>query len=101
MPVHLFGLAANMDEVMEYAHKNNLKVIEDAAQAIGIKWNDTHCGTFGDVGCFSFFADKTITTGEGGFVVTNDENVYQKMLCHLQSVILYQFTFIITKIIIK
>ena len=80
MPVHLFGLATNMDEVMEYAYKNNLKVIEDAAQAIGIKWGDTHCGTFGDVGCFSFFADKTITTGEGGFVVTNNEDVYQRML---------------------
>jgi len=80
MPVHLFGLAANMDEVMEYAHKKNLKVIEDAAQAIGIKWDNTHCGTFGDAGCFSFFADKTITTGEGGFVVTNNEDIYKKML---------------------
>jgi perosamine synthetase len=80
MPVHLFGLSANMDEVMGFAHQNNLKVVEDACQAIGIKWNGKHCGTFGDVGCFSFFADKTITTGEGGFVVTNDEEINNSMM---------------------
>lgn len=80
MPVHIFGLSANMDEVMDFANKNNLKVIEDAAQAIGIKWGGKHCGTFGDVGCFSFFADKTITTGEGGFVTTSDADVYNKLL---------------------
>jgi len=80
MPVHLFGLSANMDEVMEFAHQNNLKVVEDACQAVGIKWNGKHCGTFGDVGCFSFFADKTITTGEGGFVVTDDKEVNENMM---------------------
>ena len=80
MPVHIFGLSSNMDEVMEFANKNNLKVIEDAAQAIGVNWGGKHCGTFGDVGCFSFFADKTITTGEGGFVTTNDEEIYTKLL---------------------
>ncbi len=80
MPVHLFGLSANMDEVMEFAHQNNLKVVEDACQAVGIKWDGKHCGTFGDVGCFSFFADKTITTGEGGFVITNDEEINNSMM---------------------
>lgn len=80
MPVHVFGLSANMDEVMDFATNKGLKVIEDAAQAIGIYWNKKHCGTFGDVGCFSFFADKTITTGEGGFVVTDNEEIYDKML---------------------
>mgnify|MGYP003146241380 FL=1 len=80
MPVHIFGMCANMDEVMSFAEDNNLKVIEDAAQGIEITWNDKHSGTFGDVGCFSFFADKTITIGEGGFVVTNDEQVYENML---------------------
>tara|TARA_B100000131_G_scaffold305734_1_gene332030 strand:+ start:2370 stop:3476 length:1107 start_codon:yes stop_codon:yes gene_type:complete len=80
MPVHIFGLSANMDEVMDFADKHSLKVIEDAAQAIGINWGGKHCGTFGDVGCFSFFADKTITTGEGGFVTTNDGDVYNKLL---------------------
>tara|TARA_R110000851_G_scaffold86626_1_gene188116 strand:+ start:1503 stop:2612 length:1110 start_codon:yes stop_codon:yes gene_type:complete len=80
MPVHVFGLSANMDDVMEFAKNNDLKVIEDAAQAIGVSWDNKHCGTFGDVGCFSFFADKTITTGEGGFVTTNDEDTYNKLL---------------------
>lgn len=80
MPVHVFGLSANMDDVMDFARNNDLKVIEDAAQAIGVSWDGKHCGTFGDVGCFSFFADKTITTGEGGFVTTNDEDVYNKLL---------------------
>ena len=80
MPVHIYGTAADMDSIMEFANKYRLKVIEDAAQAIGVKWNGKHCGTFGDIGSFSFFADKTITTGEGGFLCTNDEKVYEKLL---------------------
>jgi perosamine synthetase len=80
MPVHLFGMAADMGEVMSYAVEKNLKVIEDAAQAVGVTWGGKHCGTFGDVGCFSFFADKTITMGEGGFVTTNSEEIYKKLL---------------------
>ena len=80
MPVHLFGLSADMDEVMKFANKNNLKVIEDAAQAIGITWDGKHCGTFGDVGSWSFFADKTISTGEGGYVNTDNEEIYNKMM---------------------
>lgn len=80
MPVHIYGMACDMDKVLQFAKKHKLKVIEDAAQAIGIKWNNQHAGTFGDVGSFSFFADKTITTGEGGLVVTNNEDVYKKLL---------------------
>lgn len=80
MPVHLYGMSANMDAVMNFARKHNLKVIEDAAQAVGVKYNGKQAGTFGDVGCFSFFADKTITIGEGGYVVCNDEKVYEKLL---------------------
>ena len=80
MPVHIYGMAANMDAVCEFAKKHNLYIIEDAAQAVGIKWNGKHAGTFGDVGTFSFFADKTITTGEGGFVCTNNEETYKKLL---------------------
>lgn len=80
MPVHIYGMACNMDKIMEFAKRYELKVIEDAAQAIGINWNGKHAGTFGDAGSFSFFADKTITTGEGGLVVTNDEEVYKKLL---------------------
>jgi perosamine synthetase len=80
MPVHIYGMACNMVEVMEFAKLHNLKVVEDAAQAIGVKWSGKQAGTFGDVGSFSFFADKTITTGEGGLVVTNDESIYKELL---------------------
>ena len=80
MPVHIYGTAVNMDSLMKFAQLHKLKVIEDAAQAIGVTWNGTHCGSFGDVGSFSFFADKTITTGEGGFVCTNDETIYKQLL---------------------
>lgn len=80
MPVHIYGMACNMDEVVNFAKKHNLKIVEDAAQAIGISWDGKHAGTFGEVGSFSFFADKTITTGEGGLVVTNDDAIYEKLL---------------------
>jgi len=80
MPVHLFGFTANMDDVVKFANDNDLLIIEDAAQAFGIKWKGTGCGSFGDVGCFSFFADKTLTTAEGGFVTTNNEEIYEKLL---------------------
>lgn len=80
MPVHVYGMACDMDEVLLFAKKHNLKIVEDAAQGIAIKWNGKHVGTFGEVGSFSFFADKTITTGEGGLVVTNDEKIYERLL---------------------
>jgi perosamine synthetase len=80
MPVHIYGFAANMEEVMTFAKENNLLVIEDAAQALGIKWNGKGCGSYGDVATFSFFADKTVTTGEGGFVCTNNEKTYENLL---------------------
>ena len=80
MPVHIYGMACDMDKVCNFAKKNNLLIIEDAAQAVGITWKNKHCGTFGDIGSFSFFADKTITTGEGGFVCTNNEKLYKKLL---------------------
>lgn len=80
MPVHIYGTVCNMHEVMNFAKKHNLKVIEDAAEAIAVHWKGKHSGTFGDVGIFSFFADKTITTAEGGFVVTDDEKIYEKLL---------------------
>ncbi|MFC1571235.1 DegT/DnrJ/EryC1/StrS family aminotransferase [Candidatus Margulisiibacteriota bacterium] len=80
MPVHIYGMSANMDEVMSFASENNLMVIEDAAQAIGVSYKGKHCGSFGKVSSFSFFADKTITTGEGGFVATNDKDVYENLL---------------------
>ena len=79
MPVHVYGMACDMESVMQFAESNGLKVIEDAAQAVGVNWNGKQAGTFGDIGTFSFFADKTITTGEGGLVVTNNAETYEKL----------------------
>jgi perosamine synthetase len=79
MPVHLFGMSCNMDQVEAFARRHGLLVIEDAAQGIGVSYRGRHLGTIGDVGCFSFFADKTITTGEGGYVTCRDERVYNQL----------------------
>lgn len=81
MPVHIYGQAADMNPLMKIAKKHNLFIVEDACQGLGVFYNEKHVGTFGDFGCFSFFADKTITTGgEGGMVITNNESLYQKLL---------------------
>lgn len=80
MPVHLWGFSANMDYVMKLAATYNLRIVEDTAQSLGTTWKGKACGTIGDAGTFSFFVDKVITTGEGGAVVTNDEEVYENML---------------------
>lgn len=81
MPVHIYGHSADMDAIMKIAKKHNLIVIEDACQGHGLFYKKKHVGTFGDVGCFSFFADKTITTGgEGGMVITNNKSLYEKLL---------------------
>ena len=80
MPVHIFGFAADMTKIMAYAKEHDLMVIEDAAQALGINWDGKGCGSFGTTGSFSFFADKTLTTCEGGFVTTDDEGIYDELL---------------------
>lgn len=79
MPVHLYGMAANMKQILELAEKHNLRIIEDACQAVGVSYFGKHVGTLGDIGAFSFFADKTITTGEGGYVVCKDEEIYKRL----------------------
>lgn len=79
LPVHMYGQCMDMDAVMALAKKHNLKVIEDAAQAMGVEYNGKHAGTFGDVGAFSMYSDKTIFTGEGGIVLTQSEELYEKM----------------------
>jgi len=79
MPVHMFGGCADMTAIMALAARHDLLVIEDAAQALGVSWNGRPAGSIGDVGCFSFFADKTITTGEGGYVTCRDEKVYERL----------------------
>jgi len=79
IPVHYGGQACDMKEILSIARKNNLKVIEDCAHALGSEYNKTKCGNLGTVGCFSFYPTKIITTGEGGMVTTND-NVIQKKI---------------------
>lgn len=79
MPVHLFGVSCDMDAIQQFSGKYGLKVIEDAAQGVGVRWKNKHVGGFGDVGCFSFFADKTITTGEGGYIACRDEKIFKKL----------------------
>jgi perosamine synthetase len=80
MPVHIYGTSADMQSIVSFAQKHNLLIVEDAAQGIGVRYNGRHTGTFGKAGTFSFFADKTITTGEGGFIVTDDESVHRNLL---------------------
>ena len=71
IPVHMYGLMADMEKIMKIAREHDLTVIEDAAQALGSELGGKKAGSFGDFGCFSFYASKVITTGEGGMVVTN------------------------------
>jgi perosamine synthetase len=73
IPVHEFGLAANMDDILKISNKYGLKVIEDAACALGTTYNNEYVGTIGDAGCFSLHPRKAITTGEGGIIVTNSD----------------------------
>lgn len=75
MPVHIYGQVCDMPGIMAVAKANNLKVVEDAAQAFGATLNGKSAGTFGDIGVFSFFSDKIITTGEGGCLITNDDDL--------------------------
>jgi len=76
MPVHIFGQPAKMDEIMAIAKKHNIKVIEDAAQAVGAEYKEKKVGAIGDVGCFSFFPTKNLgCAGDGGIITTYDDNI--------------------------
>ncbi|MEK9570688.1 MAG: DegT/DnrJ/EryC1/StrS aminotransferase family protein [Paracoccaceae bacterium] len=77
---HLYGNLCNMDAINEIANKHNLAVIEDSAEAIGAQYKGKRAGSMGNFGVFSFHGTKTITTGEGGMLVTNDSQLYQKVL---------------------
>lgn len=80
MPVHLFGLSAQMDRIMEIADKHGLKVIEDAAQALGARFNDHKVGAMGDIGCYSFYPTKNLAAmGDAGAVVTNDDQLAERL----------------------
>ncbi len=78
MVVHLYGLPVDMDKILALAKKYHLKVIEDAAEMHGQTYKGKPCGSFGDISTFSFYPNKHITTGEGGMVVTNDENLAER-----------------------
>lgn len=78
MPVHLYGMAANMKEIQEIAEENNLLLIGDAAQAHGASLHGKMVGNFGNLECFSFYPTKNMTTGEGGMITTNDEELFEK-----------------------
>lgn len=79
MVMHYAGYPCDMDAIMDLAKKHNLKVIEDAAHAVGSTLDGRNMGCVGDVGCFSFFSNKNMTTGEGGMVVTNDDAIAEKL----------------------
>lgn len=73
--VHFLGMPVDMDGIMSIARRHKLFVVEDCALALGASWNGTHPGLFGDVGCFSFYPVKHITTGEGGMLITNNDAI--------------------------
>ncbi|MBX2990047.1 MAG: DegT/DnrJ/EryC1/StrS family aminotransferase [Bacteroidetes bacterium] len=79
MPVHLFGLAADMDEIPDIARRHNLLIVEDAACGFASRYKGVHVGNFGTTGCFSFHPRKAITTGEGGMITTNDATLAGKL----------------------
>jgi perosamine synthetase len=78
MPVSIFGHPCAMDKINRLAHKHGLKVIEDAAESHGAEYKGKRTGNLADITAFSFYANKNITTGEGGMIVTNDETLYKK-----------------------
>jgi perosamine synthetase len=78
LPVHLYGQACDMDKLRALADKHRLFIIEDCAEAFGTYYKGQHVGTLSDIGIFSFFGNKTITTGEGGMVVTNDKTLIER-----------------------
>lgn len=79
IPVHIYGQPCDMDRICQIARKHDLKVIEDCAEAHGAEFDGRKVGSFGDIGCFSFYGNKIITTGEGGMCVTDSKNLEDKM----------------------
>ena len=79
MPVHLYGNSCDLDEIKKFRKKKKFFIIEDAAQSVGVKYKGRHVGSIGDVGGFSFYGNKLITTGEGGMIVTNNKKIYENI----------------------
>ena len=78
MVVHIYGITVDIDPIIQLAKKNNILIIEDAAEMMGQTYKDNPCGSFGQISTFSFYANKHVTTGEGGMVLTDDENLAEK-----------------------
>jgi perosamine synthetase len=78
MVVHIYGLPCEMDQILELAKAYNLRIIEDAAEMHGQTYRDKPCGSFGDISTFSFYPNKHLTTGEGGMILTDDDDLAEK-----------------------
>lgn len=78
MAVHIYGHPCRLDELRKIADEHNIFLVEDCAESFGSKFKGKQTGTFGDIACFSFYGNKTLTTGEGGMVITNDETLYDR-----------------------
>lgn len=78
IPVHLYGNSADVEKISLICKDRNIKMIEDAAQGVGVYLKDKHVGTFGDCGVLSYYGNKTITCGEGGVILTNDDDIAKK-----------------------
>lgn len=81
MPVHLYGHPAEMDPLLKLAKEKEIYVIEDCAESVGARYKEKLTGTLGDAGCFSFFGNKLITTGEGGMILFKDKKIFEKAKC--------------------
>jgi len=77
--VHLYGNVCEMDEIMQIAEDHNLQVLEDAAEGLGSEYKGKKCGSIGDAGVFSFHGTKTLSTGEGGILITDNERIYERV----------------------
>ena len=82
MPVHVFGHSVDMDPILKLQKKYKFKILEDTAESHGAEYKNQRCGSLGDCSTFSFYANKLITTGEGGMVLTNNSEIYEKCLSY-------------------
>jgi perosamine synthetase len=79
MPVHLYGHPADLDEIIEIAKSDSIQIVEDACQSLGSEYRETQTGTIGSMGCFSMYASKVLTSGEGGAIVTDDDQLADRL----------------------
>ena len=79
---HIYGFPCDMNKILKICKRHRIYLIEDAAEMIGQKYNNLPCGSFGDISTFSFYANKHITTGEGGMIFTNNPKLYKKFVAY-------------------